>query len=126
VQDGVSAPEGFATGCRHTPGWYVRRLSARLAEAGADPSSTLGDVLAAAVTVVRSDHGGDCDLDNPASPAATVCLARATVPGRHRDHNADAGHAYRADDGTVTAAVIDSTCSTRRRSRRSACRSRTA
>lgn len=26
-----------------------------------------------------------------------------------RDHCADAGHAYRADDGSVTAAVIDDT-----------------
>jgi len=78
VLDGVSAPEGFTTGCRHTPGWYVRRLAARLAEGADDSSSALSDVLAAAITTVRSDHGGDCDLGNPASPAATVCLARAT------------------------------------------------
>jgi hypothetical protein len=80
--DGVTAPEGFETGCGHGPGWYVRRLSARLAQASAEHStSSLADVLAAAITMVRDDHGGGCDLGNPASPAATVCLARPTADG---------------------------------------------
>jgi len=55
----TTAPEGFETGCGHGPGWYVRRLSARLAQAGAEhPTSSLADVLAAAITMVRDDHGG--------------------------------------------------------------------
>jgi hypothetical protein len=82
VLDGVTAPEGFETGCRHSPGWYVRRLSDRLGRTSAEnPTSSLADVLAAAIAMVREDHGGGCDLGNPASPAATVCLARPTADG---------------------------------------------
>ncbi|MEV6930232.1 hypothetical protein AB0M46_37920 [Dactylosporangium sp. NPDC051485] len=79
VLDGVTAPEGVNTGCRHNPAWYVRRLSAHLSEAApAATAPSLGDSLAAAIDMVRRDHDGHCDLGNPATPAATVCLVRST------------------------------------------------
>ncbi|WP_433065166.1 hypothetical protein [Dactylosporangium sp. CS-033363] len=77
VLDGVTAPVGVATGCVHTPAWYVRRLVSHLS---ADAAS-LPDCLATAISLAREDHGGQCDLSNPATPAATVCLVRATDRG---------------------------------------------
>ncbi len=75
VFDGVSAPPGFDSGCVHGVAWYVAHLTARLAEAiDRDPGATLPDLLGAAIETVRSDHNGQCDLDNPGTPAATVCL----------------------------------------------------
>ncbi len=75
----------------------------------------------------RRPHRGRSIMDGEPMTIAELTITVGVASRRGtRDHNADAGHAYRADDGTVTAAVIDSTCSTRRRSRRSARRSRTA
>ncbi|SDY15447.1 Protein phosphatase 2C [Micromonospora pattaloongensis] len=77
VLDGVTTPPGIDTGCVHGPAWYVRRLTARLTEvAAASPDGSLAEQLAEAIRRVRGDHDGRCDLDNPATPAATVCLAR--------------------------------------------------
>lgn len=77
VLDGATVPDGFDTGCVHGPAWYVRHLAARLglAEAGR-PAATLMGNLAAAISAVRSDHGGSCDLDHPGTPSSTVCLLR--------------------------------------------------
>jgi hypothetical protein len=78
VLDGVTALPDLDSGCVHTPAWYVRRLTDRLAQvAGERPDSTLADTLAEAIQRVRVDHDGRCDLGNPATPAATVCLVRA-------------------------------------------------
>lgn len=75
--DGATVPEGFETGCVHGPGWYVRHLAARMGLAlAARPAATLMSSLAAAILAVRADHGGDCDLDHPGTPSATVCLLR--------------------------------------------------
>lgn len=77
VFDGVTAPPGIDTGCVHGPAWYVRRLTARLVEtATARPAASLADTLADAIRRVRDDHDGRCDLTNPTTPAATVCLVR--------------------------------------------------
>jgi hypothetical protein len=55
----------------------VRRLSARIIDAhGADPDGTLPELLATAISAVRGDHGGQCDLDHPGTPAAAVCMLR--------------------------------------------------
>jgi hypothetical protein len=77
VLDGVSAPAGLDTGCRHTVAWYVDRLSSRLVEVYASAEKDpLTDLLAKSIDLVRTDHNGQCDLQNPASPAATLCLVR--------------------------------------------------
>ncbi|MEV1289964.1 protein phosphatase 2C domain-containing protein [Micromonospora sp. NPDC049679] len=77
VLDGVTAPPGIDTGCIHGPAWYVSRLTARLTEvASACSDDPLADNLAEAIRRVRGDHGNRCDLNNPATPAATVCLVR--------------------------------------------------
>lgn len=78
VFDGVTKPRDTETGCLHTPAWYVRRLTLRLRQAFEEsPDDTLAGGLASAIARVREDHGGRCDLANPATPAAAVCLLRA-------------------------------------------------
>ena len=85
VLDGATVPEGFDTGCVHGPAWYVRRLAARAAVAAAErPAAALVGNLAAAILAVRADHGGQCDLDHPGTPSATVCLLRHR--GDHLDY----------------------------------------
>ncbi|GAA2378204.1 hypothetical protein [Dactylosporangium salmoneum] len=77
VLDGVTRPAGLDDGCRHGPAWYARRLALRLHAAhAAAPGAGLADLLATAIDAVRGDHGGGCDLANPATPAATVCALR--------------------------------------------------
>jgi hypothetical protein len=77
VLDGVTQPPGMDTGCIHDPAWYVQHLAAHLAQGHtADPHAKLSHLLATAIEAVRDDHGGSCDLSNPATPAATVCLLR--------------------------------------------------
>ncbi|HEX6970527.1 MAG TPA: hypothetical protein VF174_17180 [Micromonosporaceae bacterium] len=79
ILDGVTAPAGIETGCVHSPAWYVQRLTTRLTEAAAaSPGEPLPTILAEAIRRVRADHDGRCDLDNPATPAATACLIRDT------------------------------------------------
>jgi hypothetical protein len=79
VLDGVSVADGAETGCTHGPAWYVRRLSARLAEGYTrDPAASLASLLAGAIGAVRDDHGGRCDLNHPGTPASTVCLLKDT------------------------------------------------
>ncbi len=78
VFDGVTAPPDIPSGCIHGPAWYVKRLTAQLGSvARATPNDGLSNLLAEAITRVRGDHQGHCDLDNPATPAAAICLARA-------------------------------------------------
>ncbi|GHJ44086.1 hypothetical protein Cs7R123_14280 [Catellatospora sp. TT07R-123] len=83
VLDGVTAPD-LPTGCVHGPAWYVRRLVTRLRESIDDASDApLALLLEQAVIRVRGDHPG-CELDNPSTPAATVCLVRADA--EHLDY----------------------------------------
>ena len=75
-------PRGRPTGCVHSVAWYARSLGAALlAGISADPAIALADALAAAIADVRDRHAGTCDLDHPATPAATVTAVRAE-PGR--------------------------------------------
>ncbi|WP_307834526.1 hypothetical protein [Paractinoplanes lichenicola] len=74
----MTKPSNIDTGCVHGPAWYVRRLVARLHDVAAlSPSAPLASMLAEGIDRVRPDHDGACDLANPATPAATVCLVRA-------------------------------------------------
>jgi hypothetical protein len=82
VFDGVTQPATVDSGCRHSPAWYVRRLSARLALAYADaPDDALPGLLAHAIGDVAGEHRATCDLGRPATPASTVCMLR-----EGRDH----------------------------------------
>ncbi|MEV0454734.1 hypothetical protein [Catellatospora methionotrophica] len=76
VLDGVTVPEGFDTGCAHGAAWYSRRLVTHLAGALDDaPDASLAVILGSAIERVTRDHPG-CDLANPSTAAATVCLVR--------------------------------------------------
>jgi hypothetical protein len=77
VLDGLTVPAGVRTGCVHGTGWYVRQLGGRLLSGlgGRDGPSLVED-LADAITAVARLHAGTCDLANPATPSATVAVAR--------------------------------------------------
>ncbi|HET6481424.1 MAG TPA: hypothetical protein VFG35_15515 [Actinoplanes sp.] len=77
VLDGVTAPAALDSGCEHGPAWYARQLAGHLAQAYLrHPAASLPDLLAAAIGGVRTLHSG-CDLANPATPAAAICVLRA-------------------------------------------------
>jgi hypothetical protein len=80
VLDGLSAPDGTGTGCRHGTPWYVRQLGPRVLAQAADPSHSLVDALAEAIRQVASLHPG-CDLTHPGTPSATMVLLRAHDEG---------------------------------------------
>jgi hypothetical protein len=54
VLDGLSAPDGTGTGCRHGTPWYVNQLGPRLLALASDPSRSLADALAEAIRQVAS------------------------------------------------------------------------
>jgi hypothetical protein len=57
----------------------VNRLAQRLTDALEEgPSTSLSEAMAVAIGRVRDDHGDRCDLDNPGTPAASICLIRPT------------------------------------------------
>jgi Protein phosphatase 2C len=76
VLDGLSAPDGTGTGCRHGTPWFVSQLGPRVLTLAADPSRSLVDALAEAIQQVASLHPG-CDLKHPGTPSATMVLLRA-------------------------------------------------
>jgi Protein phosphatase 2C len=77
VFDGVTRPDGLDTGCVHTVAWYVTKLAEGLAGAAdTQPSGSLADLLAAAISATNAAHADSCDLTNPSTPAATVALMR--------------------------------------------------
>ncbi|MEV0717888.1 hypothetical protein [Asanoa sp. NPDC050611] len=80
VLDGVTAHAGLASGCVHGPAWYVRRLAGHLVHLNA-LAAPLAVTLSDAIEALRDDHGGECDLAHPGTPAATVTLLR-----RNDDH----------------------------------------
>jgi hypothetical protein len=78
--DGLSAPNGTGTGCRHGTPWYVSHLGPQLLALASDPSRSLADALAEAIRQVASLHPG-CDLTHPGTPSATVVLLRTLDKG---------------------------------------------
>jgi len=76
VLDGLSAPDGTGTGCRHGTPWFVSQLGPRLLAFASDSSRSLADALAEAIRQVASLHPG-CDLTHPGTPSAAVVLLRA-------------------------------------------------
>ena len=73
VLDGLSAPDGTGTGCRHGTPWFVSQLGPRVLAQAADPARSLVDALAEAIQQVASLHPG-CDLKHPGTPSATMVL----------------------------------------------------
>jgi Protein phosphatase 2C len=80
VLDGLSAPDGTGTGCRHGTPWFVNQLGPRLLALASDPARSLADALAEAIRQVASLHPG-CDLTHPGTPSATMVLLRAHDEG---------------------------------------------
>jgi hypothetical protein len=76
VLDGLSAPDGTGTGCRHGTPWFVAQLGPRLLTLASDPTRGLAEALAEAIRQVTDLHPG-CDLSHPGTPSATVLLLRA-------------------------------------------------
>ncbi|GHJ45632.1 hypothetical protein Cs7R123_29740 [Catellatospora sp. TT07R-123] len=80
VLDGVSATDGLDSGCMHGPAWYTRQLVVRLKDTiDKAPTDSLSNLLGTAIEQVMRDHP-DCDLSNPSTPAATVCMVRENGP----------------------------------------------
>jgi len=102
VLDGVAATPGQANGCIHGVRWFVGRLGARLATTlatGTDES--LKDVLANAITETMSDHGPQCDLSKPLTPAATVAIVRQAAEQIDWLALGDVTVAWQLSDGTT-------------------------
>jgi Protein phosphatase 2C len=76
VLDGLSAPDGTGTGCRHGTPWFVNQLGPRFLALASDPSRSLADALAEAIRQVAGLHPG-CDLTHPGTPSATLVMVRA-------------------------------------------------
>lgn len=107
VFDGVSHDEGIDSGCVHGVAWYVERLSRHLAEAAdRTPDAPQPDLLATAIAAVNISHEGRCDLGNPATPGATVCLVRPV--GQRLEYLLLSDCLLIADDGTTVSAITDS------------------
>lgn len=105
VLDGVTAPDGLETGCVHGPAWYARQLVAHLRSAIEDtPTAPLTGILRAAIERVTLDHPM-CDLANPSTPAATVCLIRDA--GAELEYLILCDNSLVIDTGTETALLVD-------------------
>lgn len=105
VLDGVTAPDGLETGCVHGPAWYARQLVTHLTGAIDDaPAAPLAKVLATAIERVMRDHPM-CDLANPSTPAATVCLLRDA--GTELEYLILCDNSLIIDTGTETALLVD-------------------
>jgi hypothetical protein len=104
VLDGATAPaQGVDSGCLHSVAWLVGRLAAQLARPLLTRSSApLADLLADAITAVRSSHADSCDVANPDSPSSTVAMIR--VRPYHVEHLvlADSPIVMRSPAGAVT------------------------
>ncbi len=106
VFDGVTQPHGIDTGCVHGPAWYVRRLVAHLYSAySANPETALPPMLADAIDAVRDDHGGRCDLTNPATAASTVCALK--VSGDQAEYLVLGDSPMVVDVGTEITVITD-------------------
>jgi hypothetical protein len=74
--DGAGYVPDSATGCVHGVAWYARTLGGLLAAGACDDRVPLPDLLARGIEQVNRMHAGTCDLRHPATPSATVIVAR--------------------------------------------------
>jgi len=106
VLDGATAPAGVDSGCIHDVCWLVDQLAEALSVTLNTPMP-LTDALAVAIERVCYAHGGQCDLNNPDSPSATVALARRCDDGFDYLVLADTAVVFAQGDGTVQAVSDD-------------------
>ncbi len=82
VLDGVTVPDGIATGCIHGTPWYVGALGRAILHFCGDPRILdIRQILRQAIEKVREIHEGTCDVFAPGTPAATVALFRVNTDG---------------------------------------------
>src|SRR5262249_1736523 len=74
--DGAGYVPDSATGCVHGVAWYARTLGGLLAAGACDSRVPLPGLLARGIEQVSRMHAGTCDLRHPATPSATVIVAR--------------------------------------------------
>jgi hypothetical protein len=74
--DGAGYVPDAATGCVHGVAWYARTLGGLLAAGAGDDRVPLPDLLSQGIEQVSRMHAGTCDLRHPATPSATVIVAR--------------------------------------------------
>ena len=74
--DGAGYVPDSATGCVHGVAWYARTLGGLLAAGACDDRVPLPDLVGRGIEQVSRMHAGTCDLRNPATPSATVIVAR--------------------------------------------------
>ena len=74
--DGAGYVPDAATGCVHGVAWYARTLGGLLAAGAGDDRVPLPDLLSRGIEQVSRMHAGTCDLRHPATPSATVIVAR--------------------------------------------------
>lgn len=107
VLDGVSAP-AVDVGCRHSVPWFVARLGTHLATGLATAAeATLADILATAIRHTTADHGPECDLSHPLTPASTVAMARVRSEEVEWLVLGDATVAWQLADGSTDAVTDD-------------------
>nr|WP_055502479.1 protein phosphatase 2C domain-containing protein [Nonomuraea pusilla] len=108
VIDGATAPPGPGGGCVHGVAWLAARLGGALAAGlSARPETGLAELLSDAVTAVTAAHGGACDLDDPDSPSATVCVVRLSGDRLHYLVLGDSPVAFLRRDGTAEVVADD-------------------
>jgi len=74
--DGAGYEPESGIGCVHGIAWYARTLGGLLAAGVCDDRLPLTEVLSRGIERVSQMHAGTCDLGHPATPGATVIIAR--------------------------------------------------
>lgn len=74
--DGAGYVPKAGIGCVHGIAWYARTLGGLLAAGACDSRVPLAELLGRGIEQVSAMHAGTCDLGHPATPGATVIIAR--------------------------------------------------
>jgi hypothetical protein len=74
--DGAGYEPESGIGCVHGIAWYARTLGGLLAAGARDDGVPLAELLSRGIERVSQMHAGTCDLGHPATPGATVIIAR--------------------------------------------------
>jgi len=74
--DGAGYHPASGIGCVHGIAWYARTLGGLLAAGACDDRVPLAELLSRGIERVSQMHAGTCDLAHPATPGATVIIAR--------------------------------------------------
>lgn len=74
--DGAGYVPESGIGCVHGVAWYARTLGGLLAAGACNDRVALAELLGRGIEQVSQMHAGTCDLGHPATPGATVIIAR--------------------------------------------------